>query len=164
MSEESKAKHVKIVVQQCLSATLRLPTDEVLKMERPGMVVFVCFHQGATAEHAVKAAESVGKAKLSESESQPKRVSILELPGDVMVIPQATLGGKLKGKNIQYHGNVDKNAGECLYESFCEKLRELFGSGSKTLESGCKVFCGVYGARQVLGMDTNGPYTHVFEL
>jgi hypothetical protein len=31
-----------------------------------------------------------------------KGTSIVESKGEVLVIPQASLGGKLKGKNIQY--------------------------------------------------------------
>jgi len=41
---------------------------------------------------------------------------------DVLVIPQATLGGKLKGKSVQYHGLVDKTLGEELFTMFvCRK-------------------------------------------
>ena len=147
---------VKIVIQQCLSAKLKLPNDgETLSIGR-GMVVFVCFLSGSDQDSAVKAAEVACKVKLSESDSSSKRLSIIDFPGDVLIIPQATLGGKLKGKAVQYHSNVDKDIGMNLYRTFCDNVARLVGVEHVRL--------GIYGARQVLSTETNGPFTHVFEL
>ena len=152
---EKKPAEVKLVIQQCLSGTLKLPSDEVLEIDQ-GMVIFVCFLKGANEASATKAAEIATALRLCENEEGSKRSNILESGGEVLVIPQATLGGKLKGKSLQYHTNIDKTEGEALYESFCSKLDALVGAE--------KVKRGVYGARQVLATQTNGPYTHVFEL
>lgn len=58
--------------------------------------------------------------KLSETENG-KHVSILDLPGDILIIPQATLGGRVKGRNMQYHSNSGKEEGSELY-SICMSL------------------------------------------
>ena len=57
-------------------------------------MVFVCFLQGATEEAVNKAVMAVKKVKLSEREESDgaKRVSVTESGGDILVIPQATLG------------------------------------------------------------------------
>ena len=34
---------------------------------------------------------------------------------DILLIPQATLGAKLKGKQVQYHGNCEKQKGNILW-------------------------------------------------
>lgn len=84
-------------------------------------------------------------------------VSVLELPGSLLIVPQATLGGKAKGRAMQYHNNIGKEDGLRLYTDFvslCEK--ELTGAD-------VAVKHGTYGNRQVLKLDTNGPYTHVME-
>ncbi len=146
---------VRLVVQQCLSASLKLPDQSEIAIDG-GMVVFVCFKQGAEEEDATKAADTVCAVKLCEKEEGAKRVSAAEGAADVLVVPQATLGGKLKGRALQYHGNVAKEDGERLYEAFCQRLRSREGLG--------KVESGVYGARQVLSSQTNGPFTHVFDL
>ena len=75
------------------SAELKLPDGDILNINR-GLVVFVCFLQGATKEVVTKAVVAVKKAKLSEREESDgaKRVSITETGGDILVIPQATLG------------------------------------------------------------------------
>ena len=50
--------------------------------------------QGATEDAVTKAVVAVRKAKLSEREESDgaKRVSVTETGGDILVIPQATLG------------------------------------------------------------------------
>jgi len=96
--------------------------------------------------------------RLSEGDS--KLVSILELPGDILIVPQATLGGRVKGRSMQYHGNVDKQTGSQLYEQFVGRCREAVQQTAKQ----CTVHCGMYGIQQVLSMVTNGPYSHVVDI
>ena len=88
-----------------------------------------------------------------------KLVSIIELPGDVLIIPQATLGGTLKGKLMQYHKNIDKEEGMRLYQEFIH----LCTATVKEQNPNCEVKCGTYGNRQVFRTDTNGPFTHLIE-
>lgn len=86
-------------------------------------------------------------------------VSVLDLPGNLLIVPQATLGGKAKGRAMQYHNNISKEDGLRLYTDFvslCEK--ELMEAAP-----GMIVKYGTYGNRQVLKLDTNGPYTHLME-
>lgn len=123
-----------------------------------GMVVFVCFFEKATEETVDKLSKNVANVRLSENEAG-RRVSICDIQGDILIVPQATLGGKLKGKIMQYHMNIEKGFGEALYHKFCKQLR----SSVEKVSSG-NVKCGVYGARQVLSMDTNGPFTHIIEV
>ena len=171
--EQGGAKTVKLVIQQCLSARLKPPEKDEEGFggeERSigvGMVVFVCFSKGATEEAAIRAARAVAGLRLCEpppevagqAESGRKRMSVLERRGDVLVVPQFTLGAKLKGRNsLQYHGNVDKADGERLFAAFCAALEARLGA------AGGRVVSGVYGARQRLAMDTDGPYTHTLQL
>lgn len=107
--------------------------------------------------------KSVLNVKLSEPNGDgegenPRRKSVLECNYDILVIPQATLGGKLKGNTTQYHGLVSKDLGSQLFDSFVSTVSSYNESGW----SG-KVESGVYGARQILQMETNGPFTHIFE-
>lgn len=102
--------------------------------------------------------------KLCESDSG-KHVSVSDLPGDVLIVPQATLGGKAKGKAMQYHNNIGKEEGLQLYANFvslCERKLASSSRGEGTV-SATTVKHGTYGNRQVLKLDTNGPYTHLVE-
>ena len=106
--------------------------------------------------------KGVLNVRLSDNE-EGKLVSILELPGDVLVIPQATLGGRVKGKAMQYHANVEKVLGEDLYSEFVELCRQTVEKNPVGGERGCEFKWGTYGNRQVSAIDTNGPYTHILE-
>ncbi|XP_011850162.1 PREDICTED: probable D-tyrosyl-tRNA(Tyr) deacylase 2 [Mandrillus leucophaeus] len=100
--------------------------------------------------------------KLSETENG-KHVSILDLPGNILIIPQATLGGRLKGRNMQYHSNSGKEEGLELYSQFVTLCEKEVAANSKCAEAGVVVEHGTYGNRQVLKLDTNGPFTHLIE-
>jgi D-tyrosyl-tRNA(Tyr) deacylase len=110
-------------------------------------------------------AKTVLNLRLSEADDSGKLVSILELPGDILIIPQATLGGRAKGRSVQYHGNINKQLGEQLYAQFADRCREAVEQSSRQSRSEqCVVRCGTYGNRQVLSMETNGPYSHIIEI
>ncbi|XP_048734239.2 D-aminoacyl-tRNA deacylase 2-like [Ostrea edulis] len=157
--------NARIVLQQCLSAKLMVQPateDEDAKyvhIER-GLVVYVCFLQGANMDYIEKMVKAALNTRLSSTENG-KLVSILDLPGDVLIIPQATLGGNLKGKVMQYHRNIKKEEGETLYQAFVDLCAQTV-QGHETARQ-CSVKAGTYGNRQVLSMDTNGPFTHLIE-
>ena len=107
-------------------------------------------------------------------------VSVLELRGSVLVVPQATLGGRAKGRAMQYHGNIGKDDGLRLYQRFvslCQAQLQAAGGAAPSGAQGAgderagtegagaesEVKHGTYGNRQVLKLDTNGPYTHLME-
>lgn len=123
-------------------------------------MVFVCFLDGASEDTVERLVKHITSTRLTEDrEAGRRRVSICEAEGDVLLIPQATLGGKVKGRSMQYHNNVDKVVGEGLYRSLCREVREAVEG-----VSGGSVKCGVYGARQVLSTTTNGPFSHIIEV
>lgn len=64
---------------------------------------------------------------------------------------------------MQYHNNIGKEDGQGLYASFVTHCEKELSSASKCAEAGTEVKHGTYGNRQVLKLDTNGPYTHLME-
>ena len=86
--------------------------------------------------------------------------SILDLPGDLLIIPQATLGGRLNGHRFQYHCNVSKDAGLDLYNALVLSLRDLYAHSN----SNRVVHAGSYGIRQIYSCETNGPSMHLLEM
>lgn len=169
MAEKSSTPLARTVLQQCLNARLQVQEGEehlepqYVQIDR-GMVIYVCFFKGATDDILPKMVSQLLNLRLCELPSG-KRVSVLDLPGSLLIVPQATLGGKAKGKGMQYHNNISKEDGLKLYSSFvslCEK--ELMAAiGMSGREAEVTVKHGTYGNRQVLLLDTNGPYTHLFD-
>lgn len=88
---------------------------------------------------------------------------MLDLPGDVLIIPQATLGGIPKGKSMQYHKNITKEEGEKLYANFVSLCEVSLHRSDKAREQEKQVRAGTYGNLQVFRTDTNGPFTHLLE-
>ncbi|CAF87595.1 unnamed protein product, partial [Tetraodon nigroviridis] len=60
--------------------------------------------------------------RLCEADSG-KLSSLLEFPGSLLIVPQATLGGEAKGRAMQYHTNISKEDGLRLHSAFVS-LRE----------------------------------------
>lgn len=149
------------VLQQCVQARLMVkPAEEgseadYVQIDR-GMVIYICFFKGATDEILPKMVSTLLNVRLCESASG-KMVSVLELPGSVLIVPQATLGGKSKGRAMQYHNNINKEDGLRLYSAFVDLCEKELSSREVQVKHG------TYGNRQVLKLDTNGPYTHVME-
>ncbi|NWU92236.1 DTD2 deacylase, partial [Upupa epops] len=127
-----------------------------------GLVIYICFFKGADKDLVPKIVNTLLNVKLSENESG-EHVSVLDLPGNVLIIPQATLGGKPKGRKMQYHGNIEKELGLELYSQFVSLCEKELAANDKCVEAGVLVKHGTYGNRQVLKMETNGPYTHLIE-
>ena len=164
MSENRKPIIAKVIIQQCLQASLKINEETSLDSAKyfkigRGIVVYVCFMKDASSETVEKMINTVTMVKLSKTDDE-KLVSILDLPGSILIVPQATLGGKLKGKRMQYHGNIEKSTGLTLYDAFvegCKRTLHKSNGDEVTVESG------IYGNLQVLDIKTNGPYTHTVE-
>ncbi|XP_052041831.1 D-aminoacyl-tRNA deacylase 2 [Apodemus sylvaticus] len=167
MAEGGRETQARALLQQCLHARLQVrPAEGDAAAQwveiRRGLVIYVCFFKGADTELLPKMVNTLLNVKLSETDTG-KHVSVLDLPGDVLIIPQATLGGRVKGRSMQYHSNSGKEEGLELYSQFVSLCEKAVANNSKCVEAGVAVAHGTYGNRQVLKLDTNGPYTHLIE-
>lgn len=154
--ESNSDTKARVVVQQCISASLRHPGDKEEEASQigKGIVVYVCFLQGASESIIPKMVQTVLNVKLSESADGGDLVSVKDVQGSILIVPQASLGGKVKGRKIQYHRNCEKTLASQLFTDFvllCKSNSQLH------------VRHGIYGDRQILKMDTNGPFTHLLE-
>ncbi|XP_006006419.1 D-aminoacyl-tRNA deacylase 2 [Latimeria chalumnae] len=167
MTDANRLVVARTLVQQCLHAKLQVkPPGEQLEAEwvetQRGMVIYICFFKGANEDLIPKMVSTLLNLKLCETENG-KYVSVLDLPGSILIVPQATLGGKAKGRSMQYHSNIGKEEGMQLYSHFVAYCEKELTSNTKCSEAGVVIKHGTYGNRQVLKLDTNGPYTHLIE-
>ncbi|CAF88396.1 unnamed protein product, partial [Tetraodon nigroviridis] len=89
---------------------------EFVQMDR-GTVLYICFFKGATDDILPKMASTLLNLRLCEADSG-KLSSLLELPGSLLIVPQATLGGEAKGRAVQYHTDISKEDGLRLHSAF----------------------------------------------
>jgi hypothetical protein len=75
-----------------------------------------------------------------------------------MIIPQATLGGRMNGHRFQYHHNINKETGLEFYNKLISNLRDLCSHNKENV-----VHAGTYGIRQIYSSETNGPAMHLIE-
>lgn len=103
---------------------------------------------------------------------------------DILIVPQASLGGKVKkGHSVQFHQLVAKDVGATLYDRFCHFVRVARGvdvarvdaNGAPLDEADApkaqgwikynsRVISGTFGNRQGLRFETEGPFTHTFDI
>ena len=158
---------VKLLIQQCTSAKLQVKPcsvegadDEECVSIGKGIVVYVSFLKTATIESVHKAANITLTIKLSYDETTNKLQSAVETNSDVLIVPQACLGGKMKGKVFQYHNLLAKEDSQVLYQTYIDQCKQLITANS----SKGSLQHGTYGIKQILSIVTNGPFTHVIDV
>eukprot|EP00800_Vazella_pourtalesii_P014962 TRINITY_DN3929_c0_g1_i1.p1 TRINITY_DN3929_c0_g1~~TRINITY_DN3929_c0_g1_i1.p1 ORF type:complete len:182 (+),score=36.09 TRINITY_DN3929_c0_g1_i1:29-547(+) len=158
---------VTLLIQQCNSAKLQIKPcsvegagDEECVNIGKGVVVYVSFLKSATIESVHKAANIALSVKLSYDEATSKLQSALETNSDVLIVPQACLGGKLKGKAFQYHNLLAKEHSQALYQTYIDQTKQLMVANS----SKGSLQHGTYGIKQILSFESSGPYTHILDI
>lgn len=93
-----------------------------------------------------------------------RSVSILDLPGSVLLIPQESLVGQpLTKRKIQYRGGCEQWWGAQLFSNLVSTCRELMSSSVKCTKAGGKVEQGVYGPKQEIILNSLEPLTLLLE-
>lgn len=186
----------RIIAQGANTATLLVDNvSKTVSMPSPGLILYVAFLKNATSEDVARAVDEIVNAKVfplqsnidmwriaqgispsstaASNNERPKPLSLLECPeANVMIIPQATLAGKLKAKTVQYHGQCDKKDAEGHFYDFCRLVRSALQVSDEVDQNGVAigvagpriVLNGTFGNRQGLDMSSAGPFTHIFEL
>jgi D-tyrosyl-tRNA(Tyr) deacylase len=177
----SAAPFIRVIVQQCESAELLIDNVDKYTSIGNGIIVMCSFLKRAdavSAEELTQAVQKILAAKIHTVPGTPLKSAfgapvVTDAPDapafikrDVLVVPQATIAGKLKKNAPQYHDQVDKAVGAQLYQQFCDEfakqLAALNAAHSDSALHGVLQH-GTYGNRQALRMISSGPNTHVFD-
>ncbi|XP_063040195.1 uncharacterized protein LOC134435248 [Engraulis encrasicolus] len=89
--------------------------------------------------------------------------SVLDLPGNVIIVPQESLSGTLKNGQFEYSEKIDASKGIRLYRNFVTQCEKAVASSKKSMEAKCVVQCGVYGQKQNMYLNAEDPLTHVIK-
>ncbi|KAF0744992.1 hypothetical protein Ae201684_000575 [Aphanomyces euteiches] len=138
----------------------------------PRLILYVSWAKGASIQDLPKIVKNLLNMRLLPS-STGKNLSTCEAsmengPAHLLVIPQAALTSKLqRGKNIEYHAQLTKDDGaEGIYDEFIRLLHEQSREITAALPSsdGVIIQHGTFGNRQALLFESEGPFTHMFEM
>jgi len=134
-----------------------------------GAVVYICFLKGASPAVIEQIVKFIMNAKLCYNPASKKNDAQLpEIQGDLLLVPQASLGGKLKGKAFQYYSLIGKEEGANLYQGLIQALIKLSKEQDEGISADAenrigKVRYGTYGNQQALQFNSLGPFTHTVE-
>lgn len=148
---------------RCSSARLLIDNEaEYASLPGRGLLVLISFLRPSAANPpepaltvVTRAAKTVLTARLlaREPSGGGDPCSVTDIDASVMIVPQFSMAGKLKGNQPQYHGGLPKEECAALYEAFCSEIK----LGSRN------VVAGVFGNRQGLSFESEGPFTHMLE-
>ena len=97
--------------------------------------------------------------KFYKEKEEDASISISEAKDlDLMIIPQASMGAKVKQKAVQFHSLIGKEEGQQVYSNFVELAKKFMEEQQKQ-----KFVSGKYGNLQPLEIKSQGPNTFQFE-
>lgn len=146
---------VRLLLQKVSEASVSVD-DQTVGQIGPGYLLFLGVMEGDTSAQAQLLAEKVTKLRLWTGEDgKINDRSLLDVGGDVLVISQFTLAGRLeKGNRPDYTQAAAPEEAEKLYEYFVEKLQSL---GVARVETG------EFGAMMQVALVNDGPVTLILD-
>ena len=146
---------MRLLLQRVTEASVTVDSEIVGQIGK-GYLLFLGVMHGDTAAHAKLLAEKIIKLRLFDGEGgKINDRSILDREGDILVVSQFTLAGRVeKGNRPDYTQAAPPDEAETLYEYFIDTLKKL---GVKTVESG------TFGASMNVKLQNDGPVTLIIE-
>nr|CCC90004.1 conserved hypothetical protein [Trypanosoma congolense IL3000] len=173
---------IRVALQSVEEAELLLDNKQRYASIGRGVIVYVAFLGSINEEALKKALDMLLTANVfhhlePDGTLTDQSTSLSNYPSaDVLIVPQASLGGKLKGRNVQFHALVAKSEGSPLYDRFVKLMREARGIDLTTVDANGvplpgqemgprgRVISGTWGNQQALQLKSRGPLTHVLDL
>ncbi|KAG7511364.1 hypothetical protein JOB18_047920 [Solea senegalensis] len=166
--QRSSSPRARTVVQLCNHAKVKVKpavdgADAQWAEIQEGMVVYVCFFHGATEDVVQEMAFTLMSTKLFRKHLR-HMVSVLDLPGSVLFVPQdSLLGEPAPNRRMQYRGGCERWWGAQLFSTLVLTCRELMQNSGKSMKAGATVEHGVYGQKQEIALNSAEPLTHLLE-
>lgn len=141
---------MKVVVQRCLRAEVRIDGQTVGKIGR-GFLLLVGITDGDTTKEADLLAKKVGQMRIFEDAEGKINLGLKEIDGAILSISQFTLYADCKkGNHPSFIRAARPETAEPLYDYFNAKLRT---------EYGLQVETGRFGADMKVDFINDGPVT-----
>ena len=140
---------MRLVVQRCATAEVRVSGEVVGAIGRTGLVILVGVTHDDVQATAARMAEKVWRLRIFEGEQ-----SADQLGAPMLVVSQFTLyADTRKGRRPSWNAAAPRAVSEPLVSSFVEALRAL----------GAEVATGVFGADMQVSLVNDGPVTLILD-
>lgn len=144
---------MRVVIQRVNEAAVKVDGETIGQIDQ-GMVILLAVKKGDGGVAAEKMAEKILKMRLFENDQDKFDRSILDIKGEILVVPQFTLYADCSGGNRPFFGlSARPEVAEPLFEKFVAELKK----------SGLKVEKGRFGAKMEVELVNNGPVTIILD-
>ncbi len=140
---------MKVLIQRVNRASVKVQNKMVGGISK-GLLLLVGFGKEDDDSNLGKMAKKIINLRIFADNHDKMNLSIKDINGEILVIPQITLYAELKGQNRPYFGNAEepKNAKE-LFNVFLKELKREIK----------KVATGEFGAYMQVELVNDGPVT-----
>jgi D-tyrosyl-tRNA(Tyr) deacylase len=147
---------MKAVVQRVESASVEIAGENYKAAIGKGLLIFLGIKVGDEEIDVNFVADKCCGLRIFEDDKDKMNISVKEINGDVLVIPQFTLYGETaKGNRPSFIDAAKPDEAIPLYESFIERIKENL--------SNLKVKTGKFGAMMNIALVNYGPVTVIVE-
>jgi D-tyrosyl-tRNA(Tyr) deacylase len=144
---------MRVVVQRVAWARVKVE-DKIVGQIGRGLLLLVGIKRGEAGASLTWLANKVLNLRIFEGEEGRMDRSVLEVGGELLVVPQFTLYGDVqKGRRPSFDAAAPPGEAEPLFRQFVEELKR----------SGLKVEQGIFQAHMVVELANDGPVTFVLE-
>ena len=141
---------MKLVIQRVKKASVKV-NGKIVSQIGPGLVLLVAV-EDRDRDRLGKIAEKILKMRIFENNEKKFDKSILDINGEILVVPQFTLFADCSKGNRPYFGQAAKpEIAKPIFEKFLEELKK----------SGLKVESGIFRAKMEVKLINDGPVTIV---
>jgi len=141
---------VRVCVQRVARATVTV-NGSIAGQIGQGLLILIGVGKSDTTHEADWVAEKCAGLRVFTNSEGKMDLSVLDVKGSVLVVPQFTLYGDVhKGKRPNFTNAAGPEMGKELYEHFCEQVCKVHGLVVQT---------GVFGAHMDVELVNDGPVT-----
>lgn len=145
---------MRIVVQRCLTAQVKIDKKIVGKIDR-GMLVLVGFTHNDTVADVAFIAKKVANMRIFEDDCGKMNLSLRDVCGQILSVSQFTLyADAIKGNRPSFISAARPEIAEPLYDRFNDILRNEYGFVVET---------GRFGADMKVEFTNDGPVTIILD-
>ena len=115
---------MRLIIQKVTSASVKIE-GEVISSIQKGLLIFLAIHKNDTEDIISKLTEKISKLRIFEDTEGKINNSIIDIQGELLIVPQFTLyGDSSKGNRPSFTEAAEPKKAEVYYEKFVAALKE----------------------------------------
>ncbi len=139
------------VIQRIKKGSVTVENETVARCEAGLFVLLGVTHED-TEEDARLLADKIAKLRIFSDENDKMNLSVADIDGGIMVVPNFTLYASYrKGNRPDYMNSAAPEQAKPLFDYFADRLRDVYKPE--------KISTGVFGAHMIIDVTCNGPIT-----